>query len=124
MDQLDQIQIIQEIVNRVISVADPHWSELMITYYVDEEQSQFANSYLVNVEGSVREKPLRTVNDLDKWLRRLRTELARGGEKPFSSCKLHLLSDGKFSASYGYDELDWEALVKMGWNFPDVTSLH
>lgn len=120
---MDQIGIIQEIVNRAVQATEPGWTELLINYHVDEEQSEFRNSYLVSRDGVLREKSLRVANDLDSWLRRV--ELALAGRPPFTSCKLHVGVDGKFEASYGYEAIDWDALLHdNGWNFPAVTSLH
>ncbi|MDR3443803.1 immunity protein YezG family protein [Dyella sp.] len=124
VEGMDQFQIIQEIANRAISGAEPGWSELVILYYVDEDRSLFSNSYLVAHDSVIREKSARVSNDLDAWLRKLRAELAQGGKQPFTSCKLHLCADGKFEASYGYDQVDWKGLLTAGWNFPAVTSLH
>lgn len=121
---MDQFKIIQEIANRAISGVHPGWSELMVLYYVDEEHSRFVNTYLVAQDGVIREKSARVSNDLDAWLRKLRAGLAQGGKQPFSSCRLHMCADGKFDASYGYEPVDWDALVTGGWNFPSVTSLH
>ena len=121
---MDQIQIIQEIVSRAIPVDDPDWTEFIIDYHVDEEQSEFANTYLTTRDGETREKPLQVANDLDAWLRKLRAELAQAGRPPFSSCKLHVFADGRFESSYGYDPIDWDELMTRGWNFPHVTSLH
>lgn len=120
----DQLQIIQEIVSRAISKAQPGWRELIINYHVEGGQSEFANSYLITVSSAIHEKPLPVPNDLDAWMRRLRAELTRAGEAPFTSCKLHAIADGKFEASYGYDPVDWDALVTAGWNFPEITKLH
>lgn len=124
MESIDQLRIIQEIVSRAISKAQPGWSEIIIDYHVEDGQSEFANSYLITVNNAIYEKPLPVHKDLDAWMRRLRTELTRAGELPFTSCKLHVHADGKLEASYGYDPIDWVALVTAGWNFPEVTKLH
>jgi hypothetical protein len=121
---MDQFHIIQEIASRAIAGVQPGWSELMILYFVEDGHSRFVNTYLVTQDGVTREKSARVSNDLDAWLRRLRAELAQGDKQPFTSCKLHLYADGKFDASYGYEPVDWDALVTAGWNFPSVTSLH
>jgi len=124
MDELDQFQITQHIVDRVLSVIEVGWSELIINYHVEDDQSNFGNSYLISQGGVVRERPLPVANDLDEWLRKLRTHLSQGGKTPFSSCKLHLCVDGRFEATYGYDPVDWNGLILSGWNFASVTSLH
>jgi hypothetical protein len=124
MESLDQVQIIQEIISRAIYTAQPGWSELIINYHVDDGQSEFANSYLITVNGEIHEKSLPVPNDLDVWMRRLRAVLTRAGAVPFTSCKLDVQTDGKFDASYGYDPVDWDELVTAGWNFPEVTKLH
>jgi hypothetical protein len=123
MESPDQLQSIQEIVSRAISEAQPGWSEI-INYHVEDGQSEFANSFLIAMSSAIHEKSLPVPNDLDAWMRRLRTELTRGGEAPFTSCKLHVHADGKFEAKYVYDPADWDALVTAGWNFPEVTKLH
>jgi hypothetical protein len=124
MNQYDQFQIIQEIANRAMSVAESGWSELMITYYVDGGQSEFGNSYLITKDGVTREKALPVSRDLDMWMRMLQGKLAEGGKRPFTLCKLHLHANGKFDASYGYDPVDWDGLVTSGWNFSSITSSH
>ena len=125
MDQLDQIQIIQEIVNRAIQAADPNWSELMITYHVAGGQSEFVNTYLTYHDGEIREKDLPVARDMNVWLRKLQAELSRGGGEPFTLCKLHVCADGRFNATYGYDPVDWDKLLTDPvWNFPHATSLH
>lgn len=124
MEQLDQLSIIQEISNRAISSAEPGWSELMITYYIEESQSEFANSYLVTQEGVVREKALPVSRDLDVWMRRLRDKLAEKEKQPFTLCKLHLHADGRFETVYGYEPVNWDSLVTADWNFSSRTSLH
>ncbi|QYF93709.1 hypothetical protein KY495_00245 [Massilia sp. PAMC28688] len=124
MNKIDQFQIIQEIANRAISAAEPGWRELMITYYVEGEQSEFGNSYLISQDGVTREKALPVFQDLDGWMRRLQEHLAEGGKQPFTMCKLNFLANGKYEASYGYDPVDWDDLITAGWNFPSVTSLH
>ena len=124
MKQYDQFQIIQEIADRAMSVAESGWSELMITYHVEGGQSEFGNSYLITQDGVTRERALPVSRDLDIWMRRLQGKLTEGGKQPFTLCKLHLHADGKFDASYGYDPVDWEDLPTRGWNFSSITSLH
>jgi hypothetical protein len=124
MDKLDQGKIIQEIFDRAISAAESEWSELMITYQVEGGRSGFGNSYLITKNGSTREKPLPVSNDFDIWLRRLRTELAKNGSQPFTSCRLHFYANGKFEATYGYGSVDWDGLATAGWNFSSTTDLH
>lgn len=124
MNRIDQFQIIQEIANRAISAAEPAWHELIITYHVEGEQSEFGNSYLITQDGLTREKALAASHDLDVWMRRLQDNLAEGGKQPFTMCKLHLHADGKYDASYRYDPVDWDDLITAGWNFAAITSLH
>lgn len=124
MESPDQLQIIQEIINRAISTAQFGWSEIVINYHVEDGQSEFASSYLITLNGAIHEKSLPVPNDLDAWMRRLRNELTRAGAAPFTSCKLDVHADGKFEALYGYDPVDWDELVTAGWNFPEVTKLH
>ena len=124
MESLDQFQIIKEVISRATAAAQSGWSEMIIDYHVEGGQSEFANSYLITINNAIYEKPLPLHNDLDIWMRRLRTELTRVGEVPFTSCKLHVHADGIFEASYGYDPVDWDALVTYGWNFPEVSKLH
>ena len=96
----------------------------LLKYYVEDVQIEFANSYLITVNGAIHEKSLPVPNELDAWMRRLRADLARAGAAPFTSCRLYVLADGKFEATYGYDPVDWDALVTADWNFPEVTNLH
>jgi len=124
VDKLDQFKIIQEIVNQAISVVDPGWIELRLTYHVEDNYSEFGNSYLINQAGKVYEKALPVTNDLNFWFRKLQFELLQVDKHLFTSCKFHLWADGKFEASHGYGAVDWDKLMRAGWNFPSVTSLH
>ena len=120
----DPLQIIQDIVSGAICQAQPGWSELNIHYHVEGGQSELACSYLIAVGGAIHEKPLPAPNDLDARMRQLRAEQSGDGDAPFTSCRLHVRADGRFEASYGYDPVDWDALVTAGWNFPEITKLH
>jgi Protein of unknown function, DUF600 len=117
VSELDEVQIIQEIVILAVSLAEKDWRELIINYSVEGAQSDFANSYLIEEGGSIKEKSLSSVYSMDVWLRKLRDYLARGGKQPFTSCKLHLRADGKYNMTYGYDKIDWDALLIGDWNF-------
>jgi hypothetical protein len=61
----DQFQIIQEIISRAISKAQPGWSEFVINYHVEGGQSECANSHLITVSSAIHEKPMPVLKDLD-----------------------------------------------------------
>ncbi|EMM2647275.1 TPA: DUF600 family protein [Acinetobacter baumannii] len=104
----------QEIVNQAISVVDPGCIELILTYHVEDNHSEFGNSYLINQVGKVYEKALPVTKDLDFWFRKLEFELHQVNKQLFTSCKLHLWANGKYEASYGYDAVDWDKLMMAG----------
>lgn len=115
--ELDQSQIIQEILLCAIAQAEDGWTEMIIDYHVDDSQSDFGNSYLIVENGEPKEKSLPCPHNLDGLMRKLRNHLAQAGRPPFTSCKMHVHSGGKFEATYGYDEVDWDSLVLMDWHF-------
>ena len=118
MVERDQFQIIQEILRRAIAVADSGWLEMIIDYYVDDSQSVTLKSFLIEERGAIVERPLETVPDMDFWLRELRAHLSQSGKPRFTRCKLHVVSStGKYEATYGYEDLDWDALLDPDWNF-------
>ena len=117
MTDINQFQIIQEVVTRAIKVAETGWCEMIISYCIDESQSNFCNSYLIEKDGLIKEKPLPFVNSFDSLLRKLREHLAQAERQPFTKCKLHVTSDGKYEVVYGYDAVDWNALLIPAWNF-------
>lgn len=89
----------------------------MITYYVEENVSDFSSSYLINEREGVKEKPLLFDHNVRGLLRTLQECIARGGKQKFTSCKLHFWADGKFETTYGYEEVDWNSLIYLGSNF-------
>ena len=117
LDQLDQVGLTQEIVDRALSGIEPGWREFIIDYCVEGIQSNFSASYVIEEAGVVTEKPLPIARDMDKWFRKLRDHLAQAGRPPFSRCKLQLSDDGRFETTYGYDPIDWEAQIYADWNF-------
>ena len=117
MTEMDQVGIIQEVVNRVVSSIEPGWIEMMISYYVEGGQSDCLNSYLIIENGVEKEKSIPFIGDLDFWLRKWQAEMSQGGKQRFTSCKLHLWANGKFDAQYGYEKIDWNALMLEGSNF-------
>ena len=116
-DDLNEFQIIQEISSRAIRGAGPDWLELIVNYYVEGNHSAEISSYLLKQDGILKEKPLGDVRDLDVWLRRLQKCLSQSGTEPFTHCKLHLHSNGKYESKYRYEKVDWDALAIPDWNF-------
>jgi len=111
-----QQEIFQELVSSVVNAIPEEWIEFIIAYKVDDTQSGQINTYLTKQEGVFIEKSiLAYIPEIDKCLRELRDQLSSGGKEPFSRCKVHLKSDGEFSADYSFDPIDWE--VKGDWNF-------
>lgn len=114
---LDHTQIIQDIADRVSAVADTDWSEILIDYHIEGVQSDLALSCLTERDGAtvrtslLLKRELR-LHELDACLRQLQKCLAQGRQQPFTSCKLRFSSSGKFDATYGYDPIDWSALLR------------
>lgn len=120
MEHLDETQIIQMIATESVSVVHGSWSEIMIKYYVDDDQSDFGSSYLISENGMIKEKPLPFVDSYDRLFRQLReVQKIKSGQK-FTSCVLRLWNDGRFDAAYGYGDVDWDDLINQSWNFPDA----
>ncbi|NHZ44154.1 hypothetical protein [Massilia aquatica] len=117
MAELDQFELMQEIVNDALIGIESAWRELIITYHVDDEKSDFISTYIVEESDGLREKPGKMSNDMDDLLRQLRKHLAQGGKPSFSRLRLHLFANGKFDTSYGYDAVCWPALFQKDWQF-------
>jgi hypothetical protein len=117
MAELDQFQIIGEMLNRAMAVAPPGWRELMIDYFVEGPNSCVIQTYLIEKNGAIVEKSLDDIRDLHVWMDKLQAHLAQAGRPPFTRCKIHLKADGKYESTYGYDKVDWKALVNPDWNF-------
>ena len=117
MAELDQFQIIGEILRGSMAVAPPGWRELIIDYYVEGDDSCAVQSYLIEKNGAVVEESLDKIPQLNFWMEDLQKHLAQGGRPPFTRCKLHLRSTGQYESTYGYDKLDWDALLSPDWNF-------
>jgi hypothetical protein len=115
--ELDQFQIFQEMLRRSMAVAPPGWRELIVDFYVEEDQSATLKSYLIERNGAVVEESLGYVADLPFWMRKLQGHLAQAGRPPFTRCKIHLKSSGQYESTYGYDKVDWDALLNPDWNF-------
>lgn len=114
---MDEFQIIQEILSDAMRVAEDPWHEIIINYYIEEWQCSYTNSYLVERNGVVKEESLADIEELDDLMRQLRSVLQRTGKPPFTHCKIHLRASGKYDADYGYDPVDWDALLVPDWNF-------
>jgi len=119
-DELDQWQIAQEAVSFILENVESGWIELAVSYHVDDSQSELCGSYLINRSGTMTEKAITRFDGADAALRKLRLHLSQGGKAPFSSCQLRIkASDGACNISYGYEPIDWVALVTdSSWNFP------
>ncbi|MFS2048877.1 hypothetical protein ACEN9J_11320 [Variovorax sp. Varisp41] len=117
MKDLDQFEIMQKIADSALSTIEAGWSELIVNYFVEDSRSGFVNSYLIKENGALVEKSLPVADDLDSWLRKLQTHLAQNQRPLFTRCKLHIGANGKFDASYGYEKVDWDALLAPEWNF-------
>ncbi|NHZ44153.1 immunity protein YezG family protein [Massilia aquatica] len=113
----DQFEIMQKIVDDALTGVESGWQELIITYHVDDEMSDFVSSYIVEEGGGIMEKSARMTHQMDRLLRELRKDLAQRGKPLFSRLRLHLFANGKFDTSYGYDDVDWPALFKKDWQF-------
>ena len=115
MSEGNQKEILQSIVSEVVEVLPEGWLEVILSYQVEGDQSQFANSFTLVENGKLIEKSVPAINGLDLIFRQLRDHLARDKREPFSKCNLHYKSSGEFESKYGYEPIDWEELP--GWNF-------
>ena len=111
----DQKQIFQEIIDLVLAVVEDGWLELILSYRVEGDQSEFTNTYLIDEGGIIKEKSLPSVANLDLVFRKLQSHLSEGSKEPFTKCKLWLSADGEFNADYSYEKIDWDDFP--GWNF-------
>ena len=117
MTERTQIEIVQDIVDSALSRIQNGWLELVVNYCVEGGQSNFQNSFLIDVDGRRTEKYLPSTDQLDTLMRELRDHLAQADREKFSKCRIHLGADGRFDASYGYDAVDWDSLFKAKGNF-------
>jgi hypothetical protein len=117
MEQLDQSQFIQKIADCILPFVKPGWKELVISCHIDEEQSNYMISYLIEEGGRIVEAPVQFPGELDRIMRGLQEHLSQGGKQRFTSCRMHFEQSGKFNADYGYGVVDWNALVLQKSNF-------
>ncbi len=117
MKEIGEFQIIQDILNDAMRVADDPWHAIIINYYVEKGQCSYTNSYLVERNGVVKEESLVDIENLDDLMRQLRKMLQQTDNQPFTNCKIHLRASGKYDVHYGYDPVDWDALLVPDWNF-------
>jgi hypothetical protein len=117
MNQTDQFEIINSILQTVFDVVPEEWLELMINYHIEETHSSMVNTVLVNKDGRVVEESLPFQYELDGLLIELQKHLAQAGKPEFTNCKIHVKSDGHYETTYGYDKVDWDALLLPSWNF-------
>lgn len=108
----NQFSIIEKIIIDAIQGTEPGWSRLVISCYMDENQSNFFNTYLIESDGVMVERSLPYSDNLDPFFRELRSVLGVQKGEFFSSCRLLVESTGQYDASYRYDELNWEAIFK------------
>lgn len=106
-----QNEIFQKIGEIALSVVEDGWSDIVINYEVENDQSRFSNTYLVGSQDEAVEKSLPYVFELELKMRDLQEHLSQQGKELFSSCRLHISSSGSFEAKYGYEKVDWDDLV-------------
>lgn len=112
-----QFALVSEVLTSASRVAPAGWTELMIRYYVEGDRSaQVVTCLAARPQGAV-EEALPYDPELDPAMRRLRDHLAQAGRPPFTQARLHLRADGAYEADYGYDPVDWDALLQPRWNF-------
>lgn len=112
-----QFEIINRALQAVLDVLPPDWRELMVNYHVDDDESAVFNTVVVEKNGKLVEQSLPVVDDVDDLLRSLREHLAQSGKPAFTQCKIHVKAEGQYEATYGYDRVDWDALLVPEWNF-------
>ncbi len=124
MSQRDQFEIIRNLLEETYLNAPDDWTDLMLTYYVEEGHSATVNSAVVGTGAGAREVSFRPAPNMDLLMRELRDELAQAGRPPFTHCKIRVTSEGQYEATYRYGPVDWESLAIPKWNFfPDQKPL-
>ncbi len=116
MDE-DQFSLISDVLTSSSRIAPSGWTELMIRYYVEGDRSAQVVTCLADRPQGPVEEALPYDPKLDPTMRRLRDHLAQAGRPPFTQAKLHLRAGGEYEADYGYDPVDWDALLQPRWNF-------
>lgn len=116
MDE-DEFGLISDLLRASVSLAAGGWTELMIRYYVEGDRSAQVVTCLVDGPQGVTEAALPYDPRVDASMRRLRDQLAQAGRPPFTQAKLHVRIDGEWRADYGYEPVDWTALLQPRWNF-------
>lgn len=117
MNQSDQFEIINRILQTVFDVVPSEWRELMINYHIEGTHSSIVNTVLITKDGRVTEESIPYQYELDGLLIELQKHLAQAGKPEFTNCKIHVKSDGQYEITYGYDKVDWDALLRPDWNF-------
>ena len=113
----DQFSIISEVLTSSMAGAPEGWTELAVRYYVEGDRSAQVATCLVDGPDGVVEEALPYDPVVDTSMRRLRDHLAQAGRPPFTEAKLSLHADGQYNVDYGYEDVDWSALLQPSWNF-------
>lgn len=116
-DNSDQFEIIQEIFEQAAAVPDDPWREIMIKYHTEPGRCNYTNTYLVERNGEVKEESLRNLRPLYTLMGRLQKALTQSGQQVFTHCRIHFRHSGKYDIQYGYEPVDWDALLIPEWNF-------
>gem|GEM_PF-5643054 len=127
MRELDQFEIIQEALSYAWGCAEEGLKELRVEIHAEDHHQHLAASYLVERNGLDKVVGLLGVRGFDdmkvmKWLMMLRDNLAQAGGQKFTSCRIWMTADGKYEAKYGYDPIDWDALVPAPGLFDENSS--
>lgn len=115
-----EVQAIQQVVDCVTSRIDPDWQAFAVRYHVDGGHSQSGVSFLVDRAGSPTEVGIAAPSILDDAMRQLRSAVPGPADQRFSRCDLKVTRDGRFTTHYGYDPVDWDAVMAGSWLFPEV----
>lgn len=117
MNQPEQFQIVSQIVETALDFVPSNWRELMINYHIEGSRSTMVNTVMIETDGGLGEEALSDIDELDDLLIELQQHLAQAGRPEFTQCKIHVKADGHYEATYGYDKVDWNALLLPDWNF-------
>lgn len=109
-----QKELLKEIYDMVLKVIEPGWLEFTLNYRVEGTRSKEINTYLIEEGGSLKEKSLAFMPELNRLLRELRKLLAKEKEE-FTGCRIQVKSSGEFNADYTYEQIDWEQ--PGSWNY-------
>jgi hypothetical protein len=117
LENITEGQLVERALRAAMRALPAGWQEMIVSYFIEGNQSSMSNSYLIEEGGAVKEKSLPNVDELDSLLRKLQAFFVEHGRRAFTYCRLHVTAAGQFEVKYGYDKVDWNGLLIPDWNF-------